>query len=56
MQHIKPQASAKDPGTNVRLPTELMRYIDEQAERNGRSRNTEIVVRLRSTMEREQAA
>lgn len=56
MDRIKPIATAKDPSTNVRLPAALMDYIDDQAKLNGRSRNTEIVMRLRQTMEHDKAA
>ena len=44
-------ATAKDPSTNVRMPADLMDQIDAQAAKNGRSRNTEIVIRLRKSLE-----
>lgn len=43
-------ATAKDPATNVRLPREVMDAIDRAARAHGRSRNSEIVVRLRQSL------
>lgn len=42
-------AKASDPGTNVRLPADLMKKIDRSALAAGRSRNTEILMRLRAS-------
>lgn len=49
-------ATAHDPSTRVRLPVELMKAVDKKAKKNGRSRNSEIVVLIRQGLsEREMA-
>jgi hypothetical protein len=43
----------KDPQLRIRLPKELKDWIEEGAQRNGRSINSEVVVRLKEIMEAE---
>jgi len=40
-------ATARDPSARVRLPADLMSKVDKVARKNGRSRNSEIVVLIR---------
>lgn len=42
-------ATAKDPSTRVRFPTDLLRYLGHIAKINGRSLNSEIIARLRES-------
>lgn len=42
-------ATAKDPSTRVRFPTDLLRYLGQVAKTNGRSLNSEIIARLRES-------
>lgn len=49
-------AKRKDPQALLRLPPDLLKKIDQVAASNGRSRNTEIVVRLRQSVAAEEAA
>jgi len=44
-------ATAKDPATNLRVPKQLMDLIDRAAKASGRSRNSEIIVRLGRSFE-----
>lgn len=39
-------ASRKEKPVGLRLPTDIREALDREAARNGRSRNSEIVVRL----------
>lgn len=44
-------AKAKDKPMNVRFPSGVLPLLDKAAKKSGRSRNTEIIVRLLSTFE-----
>lgn len=44
-------AKVKDQSVNIRFPPGLVPAIDKAAKKAGRSRNTEIIVRLLSTFE-----
>lgn len=44
-------ASAKDPAATVRFPADLLKQLNRTARVNGRSRNSEIIVRLRESLE-----
>lgn len=43
-------ASAKQPPVAVRFPQKLLEAVTEAAKKNGRSRNSEIVVRLANSL------
>lgn len=43
-------ATANDQRTQVRLPRDLLKELSEVAKENGRSRNTEILIRLRHSV------
>lgn len=44
-------AKTKDKPMNVRFPEGVLPLLDNAAKKSGRSRNTEIIVRLLSTFE-----
>lgn len=44
-------AKTKDKPLNVRFPAGVLPLLDKAAKKAGRSRNTEIIVRLLSTFE-----
>lgn len=39
-------ATAKDPATSLRMPARLKAKVEKSAQANGRSFNTEVLVRL----------
>ncbi|MFA6971675.1 MAG: Arc family DNA-binding protein [Gallionella sp.] len=45
-------AKSKDQTVTVRFPEGLVPELDKSAKKNGRSRNTEVIVRLLSTFEK----
>lgn len=52
---VKLQASAKDRPVTIRFPAGIVERIDELAQKEGRSRNTEIVKRLADSISQERA-
>jgi hypothetical protein len=44
-------AKKKDTPMNIRFPEGVLPMLDKAAKKSGRSRNTEIIVRLLSTFE-----
>lgn len=49
---MKAIATAKDPSMRVRFPEHLMGQLREEARRNGRSFNSEVVKRLQESLQR----
>lgn len=47
-------ASANDTALTVRFPKSVLKSLDKAAKKNGRSRNTEIIVRLVQSLEAEE--
>lgn len=43
---MRTRATAADPMVHTRMPRELVERLDKEAERAGRSRTAEVVVRL----------
>ncbi len=49
-------AKTKDKSMNVRFPEGVLPLLDKAAKKSGRSRNTEIIVRLMSSFENQKEA
>jgi len=43
-------ATAKDPSVRVRFPHQVLKRLDLEAKKNGRSRNTELIHRLSESL------
>ena len=43
-------ATRKDPSVLLRVPKPLLKSLDAAAAKNGRSRNTEVIVRLAESL------
>lgn len=49
-------ATSKDPSVRVRFPKEILKKVSAAAKQNGRSRNSEIVHRLATSLDPQLAA